>query len=149
MRHRSGQITKFADRAGRAANAGASERSIMSQTGHRSVQMVKRYIRDGSLFRENSAGKLGLLLLDPLKSGRCVFFAQLPRKRFSHFCWAVVAQRYGSPWIVVWNFHHGEKPGVHEVVEPFVRITVVSRVCPSSSADGFEEIHCVVVHMRE
>jgi hypothetical protein len=27
-----------------------------SKTGHRSVQMVRRYIRDGSLFRENSAG---------------------------------------------------------------------------------------------
>ena len=27
---------------------------------HRSVQTVRRYIRDGSLFRENSAGKLGL-----------------------------------------------------------------------------------------
>jgi site-specific recombinase XerD len=43
-----------------AAIAGASERSIMQQTGHRSVQMVRRYIRDGSLFRENSAAKLGL-----------------------------------------------------------------------------------------
>jgi site-specific recombinase XerD len=43
-----------------ASIAGASERSIMKQTGHRSVQMVRRYIRDGSLFRENSAGKLGL-----------------------------------------------------------------------------------------
>ncbi len=43
-----------------AAIAGATERSIMKQTGHRSVQMVRRYIRDGSLFRENSAGKLGL-----------------------------------------------------------------------------------------
>jgi integrase len=43
-----------------AAIAGASERSIMNQTGHRSVQMVRRYIRDGSLWRENSAGKLGL-----------------------------------------------------------------------------------------
>jgi integrase len=43
-----------------AAIAGASERSIMNQTGHRSVQMVGRYIRDGNLFRENSAGKLGL-----------------------------------------------------------------------------------------
>jgi site-specific recombinase XerD len=50
-------------RAGHATSAaitGASERSIMNQTGHRSVQMVRRYIRDGSLFRENSAGKLGL-----------------------------------------------------------------------------------------
>ena len=43
-----------------AAASGASERSIMNQTGHKSVQMVRRYIRDGSLFRENSAGKLGL-----------------------------------------------------------------------------------------
>ena len=38
-----------------AAVAGASERSIMAQTGHRSVNMVRRYIRDGSLFRENAA----------------------------------------------------------------------------------------------
>jgi integrase len=43
-----------------AAMAGASERAIMNQTGHRSVQMVRKYIRDGNLFRENSAGKLGL-----------------------------------------------------------------------------------------
>ena len=43
-----------------AAIAGASERSIMNQTGHRSVQMVRRYIRDGNLFRENSGAKLGL-----------------------------------------------------------------------------------------
>ena len=43
-----------------AAASGASERSIMNQTGHKSVQMVRRYIRDGSLFRDNSAGKLGL-----------------------------------------------------------------------------------------
>jgi len=43
-----------------ASIAGASERSIMNQTGHRSVQMVRRYIRDGSLFRDNSGGKLGL-----------------------------------------------------------------------------------------
>jgi integrase len=44
-----------------AAIAGASERSIMAQTGHRSVQMVRRYIRDGSLFRENSCGEVGLV----------------------------------------------------------------------------------------
>jgi integrase len=50
-------------RAGHATSAaigGASERSIMNQTGHRSVQTARRYIRDGNLFRENSAGKLGL-----------------------------------------------------------------------------------------
>src|ERR1043166_8111154 len=43
-----------------AAISRAAERSIMNQTGHRSVQMVRRYIRHGSLFRENSGGKLGL-----------------------------------------------------------------------------------------
>jgi integrase len=34
-----------------AAAAGASERVIMSQTGHRSADMVRRYIREGALFR--------------------------------------------------------------------------------------------------
>lgn len=39
---------------------GATERSIMSQTGHKSVVMVRRYIREGSLFRDNPATRLGL-----------------------------------------------------------------------------------------
>jgi site-specific recombinase XerD len=43
-----------------AAAAGASERSIMATTGHRSVQMVRRYIRIGELFRENAAATVGL-----------------------------------------------------------------------------------------
>lgn len=43
-----------------AAIAGASERSIMAQTGHRSLNMVRTYIRDGNLFRENAAAKVGM-----------------------------------------------------------------------------------------
>lgn len=43
-----------------AARNGASERSIMNQTGHKSTAMVRRYIRDGELFRDNAAGRLGL-----------------------------------------------------------------------------------------
>jgi site-specific recombinase XerD len=43
-----------------AARNGASERTIMRQTGHRSVQMVRRYIREGELFHDNCATKLGL-----------------------------------------------------------------------------------------
>ena len=43
-----------------AAAAGASERSIMNQTGHRSVAMVRKYIRDGQLFREHAAAAVGL-----------------------------------------------------------------------------------------
>lgn len=43
-----------------AAAAGVSERAIMNQTGHRSVNMVRRYIREGSLFRENAAAGVGL-----------------------------------------------------------------------------------------
>ena len=39
---------------------GAGELAIMRQTGHRSLAIVRRYIRDGSLFRENPAAKLGL-----------------------------------------------------------------------------------------
>jgi integrase len=43
-----------------AARNGASEASIMRQTGHRSVAMVRRYIREGSLFHDNAGAKLGL-----------------------------------------------------------------------------------------
>jgi len=43
-----------------AARNGASEASIMRQTGHKSVTMVRRYIREGSLFHDNASGKLGL-----------------------------------------------------------------------------------------
>jgi integrase len=43
-----------------AAIGGATERAIMAQTGHRSSAMVRRYIREGSLFRENAAAKVGL-----------------------------------------------------------------------------------------
>jgi len=42
-----------------AAAAGKSERAIMAQTGHKSAEMVRRYIRDGELFRDNAAD-LGL-----------------------------------------------------------------------------------------
>jgi integrase len=43
-----------------AAAAGVSERAIMAQTGHRSLATVRKYIREGSLFLENAAGKVGL-----------------------------------------------------------------------------------------
>jgi site-specific recombinase XerD len=43
-----------------AAAGGAPERAIMKQTGHRSVEMVRRYIRSGSLFQENAAAYVGL-----------------------------------------------------------------------------------------
>lgn len=43
-----------------AAAAGVEERAIMDQTGHRSVAMVRRYIREGSVFRNNAAGRVGL-----------------------------------------------------------------------------------------
>lgn len=43
-----------------AAMAGVSERAIMDQSGHKSLVVMRRYIRDGSLFRENAAAKVGL-----------------------------------------------------------------------------------------
>ena len=43
-----------------AAKAGKSERVIMKQTGHKSVQMVRRYIRDADLFADNAAAGIGL-----------------------------------------------------------------------------------------
>ncbi len=43
-----------------AAAAGAPKRAIMEQTCHKSVAMVRRYVRHGSLFRENAAAYVGL-----------------------------------------------------------------------------------------
>ena len=43
-----------------AAAAGVEERAIMQQTGHRSVAVARRSIRDGSLFRGNAAAAVGL-----------------------------------------------------------------------------------------
>jgi len=43
-----------------AAAAGVPERAIMAQTGHRSVTTLRKYIREGSLFMENAAAKVGL-----------------------------------------------------------------------------------------
>ena len=40
--------------------AGVSERAIMNQTGHRNTEMVRRYIRDADIFRDNPTGKIGL-----------------------------------------------------------------------------------------
>lgn len=43
-----------------AAKAGKAERAIMRQTRHRSVAMVRRYIRDADLFSDNAAAGIGL-----------------------------------------------------------------------------------------
>jgi site-specific recombinase XerD len=43
-----------------AAAAGASERAIANQTGHKSMAVLRRYIRDGDLFRDNAAAAVDL-----------------------------------------------------------------------------------------
>lgn len=43
-----------------AAAAGVAEREIMNQTGHRSTVVMRRYIRGGTLFKDNAAGQVGL-----------------------------------------------------------------------------------------
>lgn len=43
-----------------AAAGGASERSIMEQTRHKSLKQVRRYIKRGSLFRDNAATFTGI-----------------------------------------------------------------------------------------
>jgi len=43
-----------------AAMNGATELTIMKQTGHRSLAILRRYIRDGDLWRGNAAASLGL-----------------------------------------------------------------------------------------
>ena len=43
-----------------AAAGGASERAILNQTGHRSLPVLRRYIRQGSLFEDNAVAYTGL-----------------------------------------------------------------------------------------
>lgn len=43
-----------------AAAAGVSERAIMEQTGHKSLTVMRRYIRKGSLFADNASAQIGL-----------------------------------------------------------------------------------------
>jgi len=41
-----------------AAESGADERSIMSMTGHKTTQMVRRYIREANIFKNNALNKI-------------------------------------------------------------------------------------------
>ena len=43
-----------------AAESGADERSIMAMTGHKTTQMVRRYIHEGNLFKNNALNKVKL-----------------------------------------------------------------------------------------
>ena len=42
------------------AESGAEERSIMAMTGHKSTEMVRRYIKEANLFKNNALNKLKL-----------------------------------------------------------------------------------------
>ena len=41
-----------------AAESGADERSIMAMTGHKTTQMVRRYIREANIFKNNALDKI-------------------------------------------------------------------------------------------
>ena len=41
-----------------AAEAGAEERSIMAMTGHKSTEMVRRYIKEANIFKNNALNKI-------------------------------------------------------------------------------------------
>jgi len=43
-----------------AAESGAEERSIMAMTGHKSPEMVRRYIKEANLFKNNALNKIKL-----------------------------------------------------------------------------------------
>ena len=43
-----------------AAESGADERSIMKMTGHKTTQMVRRYIKEANLFKNNALDKIDL-----------------------------------------------------------------------------------------
>ena len=41
-----------------AAESGAEERNIMAMTGHKTTQMVRRYIQEANLFKNNALNKI-------------------------------------------------------------------------------------------
>ena len=41
-----------------AAESGAEERTIMAMTGHKSPEMVRRYIKEANLFKNNALNKI-------------------------------------------------------------------------------------------
>ena len=43
-----------------AADSGADEKSIMTMTGHKTTQMVRRYIKESNLFKNNALNKINL-----------------------------------------------------------------------------------------
>ena len=43
-----------------AAESGADERSIMAMTGHKTTQMVRRYIKEANIFKNNALNKIDL-----------------------------------------------------------------------------------------
>jgi site-specific recombinase XerD len=43
-----------------AAESGAEERNIMAMTGHKSTEMVRRYIKEANLFKNNALNKIKL-----------------------------------------------------------------------------------------
>ena len=43
-----------------AAESGADERSIMAMTGHKTTEMVRRYIKEANLFKNNALNKINL-----------------------------------------------------------------------------------------
>ena len=40
------------------AESGAEERNIMAMTGHKSTEMVRRYIKEANLFKNNALNKI-------------------------------------------------------------------------------------------
>ena len=40
------------------AESGAEERNIMAMTGHKTTQMVRRYIHEANLFKNNALSKI-------------------------------------------------------------------------------------------
>ncbi len=43
-----------------AAESGADERSIMAMTGHKTTQMVRRYIKEANIFKNNALNKINI-----------------------------------------------------------------------------------------
>ena len=55
-----GDLNRARDLIWLAAESGADERSIMAMTGHKTTQMVRRYIKEANIFKNNALNKIKL-----------------------------------------------------------------------------------------
>ena len=73
------------------AASGADERSIMAMTGHKSTEMVRRYIKEANLFKNNALNKMNIYIkkryTKKYAKSREIGIPNIKRKRLTRNLW--------------------------------------------------------------